>query len=230
MQKPKLILVGMILLLVFFTFGCGEDSQSVDNEKMKIGELNYEIVDTSAENLPGGLAEWYQDNYKKEGLHSTNLDGGTYLLVSAGEKPTGGYEIQKLVLTGTDQVINVSASLRVPGKDEMVTEALTYPSILVKIPKDSREFELAELTENAPEKHEVKKDTGTYVGQIDNNSIEIKISGVPEEKAAKVFRLEDKVKDNFQHFELETDDQVLFSYFENNDGQLVLTSIEKIHN
>jgi len=230
MQKPKLILVGMILLLVFFTFGCGEDSQSVDNEKVKIGELNYEIVDTSTENLPGGLEEWYQDNYKKEGLHTTNLDGSTYLLVSAGEKPTGGYVIEKLVLTGTDQVINVRASLRVPGKDEMVTQALTYPSILVKIQEDNRKFELAELTEDVPEKNEVKKDTGTYVGQIDNNSIEVKISGVPEEKAAKVFRLEDKVRDNFQRFELETDDQVLFSYFENNDGQLVLTSIEKIHN
>ncbi len=37
MQKSKLILVGMSLLLMFFTFGCGEDSQSVNNEKVEMG-------------------------------------------------------------------------------------------------------------------------------------------------------------------------------------------------
>jgi len=73
-----------------------------------------------------------------------------------------------------------------------------------------------------------KKDSGRYVGQIDNNSIEIKISGVPDSIAAKAFRLSEEVKVKFARYALKTNDQIRFTYSLNEYGQGVITEIIKL--
>jgi hypothetical protein len=73
-----------------------------------------------------------------------------------------------------------------------------------------------------------KKDSGRYVGQIDNNSIEIKISGVPDTIAAKAFRLSEEVKVKFNNYGLKTGDQIRFTYSLNEHGQGVITEITKL--
>lgn len=75
---------------------------------------------------------------------------------------------------------------------------------------------------------ETKQDSGTYVGQIDSNSIEIKISGVPEEYSPRAFRFSEEIKAMFDSYGLETNDQVWFSYVVNKDNQNVLKSIDRI--
>ena len=49
-----------------------------------------------------------------------------------GEKPTAGYsiEIQKVKIKGNNASIYVSE--KVPGKDEMVDDVITYPFVQVK--------------------------------------------------------------------------------------------------
>ncbi len=59
---------------------------------------------------------------------------------------------------------------------------------------------------------ELKRDSGTYLGQIDLHSIEIGISGVPEELAPRAFQLSSQVQEEFAGYGLETGDQVKFSY------------------
>lgn len=77
-------------------------------------------------------------------------------------------------------------------------------------------------------KVEVKTDSGRYQGQADNNFIEIKISGVPDEKATKVFMLSEKVKEKFSELKLKTGDEVKFQYYENEHAQPVIVDITKI--
>jgi len=78
------------------------------------------------------------------------------------------------------------------------------------------------------DKPDVKRDSGRYVGQIDNNFIEIKISGVPESMAARSFMLGDKVKSDFGKYGLKKDDQIQFSYTNNSNGQRIIVEIKKI--
>ncbi|KJS82577.1 MAG: hypothetical protein JM58_14570 [Peptococcaceae bacterium BICA1-8] len=230
-MKRKLVVMILLISFAFLLLSCNNEVKETQKLQPQLGELQYEVVDTSSqESLPSELADWYQKNYNKEGLYSFDYKENTYLLLSLGEKPTAGYGIDSLVLIGTDQEIKVNASLRVPAPDEMVAQVLTYPNILVKIEKDSRKSTLVELTEISVEKEPVQKDSGTYIGLINNNSIEIKISGVPDEISARAFQLADKVKDDFENFGLKTGDQVHFTFYKNNNGQLVLTSIEKIQN
>lgn len=75
---------------------------------------------------------------------------------------------------------------------------------------------------------QTKIDTGRYVGQIDSNSIEIRLSGVPDEISAKAFRLNDSLKANFQAYALQKDDQIKFSFIPQNEGQPVIINIEKL--
>ncbi|MBC2727070.1 hypothetical protein [Desulfosporosinus sp.] len=75
---------------------------------------------------------------------------------------------------------------------------------------------------------QTKNDTGRYVGQIDNNSIEILISGVPEELSAKAFKLSDSVKANFHTYALQKNDQVKITFIPQNEGQPIITKIEKL--
>lgn len=86
-----------------------------------------------------------------------------------------------------------------------------------------------EIQKSAPERaDDVKTDSGRYTGQADSNFIEIKISGVPDEKAAKVFMLSENLKKSFSDLGLETGDAVRFDYYVNEHQQNVLVKIEKI--
>ena len=76
---------------------------------------------------------------------------------------------------------------------------------------------------------DVMTDSGTYVGQVDNNHIEIKISGVPLEIASKVFIADEDIKSTIEE-EIKEEDQVKFEYYLNEDDVGVIVDIEKIVN
>lgn len=77
----------------------------------------------------------------------------------------------------------------------------------------------------------IKTDSGSYVGQADNNSVEIRISGVQDnELAFRVFKISEEVRLTFESLSLNKDDQVKFSYYEEDIGQPVLVKIERISN
>lgn len=75
---------------------------------------------------------------------------------------------------------------------------------------------------------ETKTDSDSYQGQADSNFIEIKISGVPDKLASKVFMLSEEVKAGFEKLNLQKDNNIRFEYFENENKQKVIVKIEKI--
>lgn len=75
----------------------------------------------------------------------------------------------------------------------------------------------------------IKTDTGTYTGQVDNNSIEIRISGVQDESIAhRVFKISDEVRPTFEGMALEEGDMIKFQYYDVENQQPVLVSIERM--
>jgi hypothetical protein len=75
---------------------------------------------------------------------------------------------------------------------------------------------------------EMKTDSGRYIGQADNNFFEVKISGVPDEKASMVFMISDKVRTNFESLNLQQGQVIKIKYTPNEYGQNVVDSIESI--
>lgn len=77
----------------------------------------------------------------------------------------------------------------------------------------------------------IKTDSGSYVGQVDNNSIEIRISGVQDDEMAfRVYKISDEVRSIFESLSLNENDEVKFSYYQEEIGQPVLVEIERIKN
>lgn len=87
-----------------------------------------------------------------------------------------------------------------------------------------------ENSQHEKQQEQTKTDSGRFTGRIDNNSIEIKISGVPEEKAARAFQLSEDLKANFENLELKSGDEIKFNYIPKEDSNDLITKIEKINN
>ena len=86
-------------------------------------KLEYEILnDSKIKNI----------KYKKSGYIYEIKDESVIYTIVMGEKPTAGYsiEIQKVKIKGNNASIYVSE--KVPGKDEMVDDVITYPFVQVK--------------------------------------------------------------------------------------------------
>ena len=75
---------------------------------------------------------------------------------------------------------------------------------------------------------DIKIDAGQYMGQIDSNSIEVRIVGIqPEEEAFKAFRLSDEVKENFDGYSLNENDFIILKYKIDNNGVGVIYEIQR---
>jgi hypothetical protein len=80
------------------------------------------------------LFSWYQANHKTRGVHFKNHDGAVYILAAAGEKPTGGYgiDVEGVYLEGPGKVV-VETDVTSPDPGMMVTQVITYPSVLIRV-------------------------------------------------------------------------------------------------
>lgn len=96
--------------------------------------LDYKVLTREDIAKSKELLKWYEENHKRKGIHRRIVGSATFILVSGGEKPTGGYtlDIDSVILT-TEGKISVTAHVRKPSPDMMVTQALTYPHKLLRL-------------------------------------------------------------------------------------------------
>ena len=75
---------------------------------------------------------------------------------------------------------------------------------------------------------DIRIDSGRFSGRADNNFIEIKISGVPEEMSYRTFMLSEELKKDFDSFNFQIDEVVNFKYTVNEHDQGVIFDISRI--
>ncbi|MDW7672481.1 MAG: stalk domain-containing protein [Bacillota bacterium] len=93
--------------------------------------IEFETVDPGA--LPDDLAAWVEENRLNQGIHSRPEGDWIYAMASGGERPTGGYIMKVLTVSEVQPgEVYVEAELEIPGIEEMVTMALTYPSEIIR--------------------------------------------------------------------------------------------------
>lgn len=68
---------------------------------------------------------------------------------------------------------------------------------------------------------------GIYTGQIDSNSIEIKISGSLKETSYRAFALSEELKDTFGKMELNPNEIVKIKFVEREEQQPLILKIER---
>jgi hypothetical protein len=82
---------------------------------------------TLPDELPAEVQAWVDTSINDFGGQTFVYEDVLYLLVTYGEKSTGGYSVEITDITEEEGKLIVTADFSEPGEDEMVTQALTYP-------------------------------------------------------------------------------------------------------
>lgn len=137
MKKTSLILVGILILSLLGLAGCSY----LQSKKAEAGDsIDFEVVDPYSEEAE--IADWYEEFMQIKGIHRLDRGGFTYILVSDGEKTSGGYVLDIEAVSADAETLKVEAVLTSPGPDDMTITVITYPAALIRIEEDPRAVEL----------------------------------------------------------------------------------------
>lgn len=224
-MKRFVVILTIILLFFSTLIGCQEQNKDNNGNKNK-NSIEYEVI-KDMDTLPPNIPLFIESMKKEKGF--TNIEfinkDLNVLVVTSGEKPTGGYGINVGSIAEEEgQVLKIIVNERVPEEGSVVTEALTYPYVVIKIPEKYDSFKVEnkegeEFKYIAINRVNISEE-GVYLGQLDNNSIEIEING-----DARTFILTEETKDDIDN--LKENSEVKFTYYLNEKNQLVLNEINK---
>ncbi len=133
--------------------------------------VKFETVSQETINGNELLINMYSNNRKTRGIYHL-IDGDyIYVLVSAGEKLTGGYSVAIDSITEvTPGTAYIHATLNSPGKGSIVTQVLTYPSVMVKFEKgaiNNFQWDLSgEIKTDEAERNEITELVQNFGGQL----------------------------------------------------------------
>ncbi|MFT4145154.1 MAG: stalk domain-containing protein [Mobilitalea sp.] len=107
---------------------------SITRDNTSVKEVAYTEISKDAIAKNKAVLNWYNANYKKEGVSFKKENNVIYVLVGAGKKPTGGYTmgIDKITYASSTKAY-VAAYVKSPSPDMMVTQVETYPHMLIKL-------------------------------------------------------------------------------------------------
>ncbi|NLN07307.1 MAG: protease complex subunit PrcB family protein [Firmicutes bacterium] len=117
---------------------------SAVNEKEDdfVGKVNFRqgIYRPDFDSLPEEIQNWVNCSLTVPAVQEKDYYGYRFVLVTEGVKPTGGYGVTITEARPKDGMLQVLVKSVQPGKDDMVTMALTYPYDLVIV--ENRELPL----------------------------------------------------------------------------------------
>ena len=129
MKKRLKTIITLLLIIttVFELTGCKKDEMEIK----KLRDLEFTVVEEA--DLPKELKEIIDEKKEKPlRLHYSNKDS-LYIVVGYGKQNSGGYSIAVEELFLTDNAIYFDTNLIGPSQDDLVTQGVTYPYIVVKL-------------------------------------------------------------------------------------------------
>lgn len=123
-MKRKCFLILLIVTCLFIFTGCNKNNKT----KLTEGTDFY---------IRGEFTGKYLDVTKRGYYIDTlNQPNAPYLyVICMGEKNTGGYSLKVKEVNINDEKTEIIVEEVVPGEDEIVAMAFTYPTIIVEFPK-----------------------------------------------------------------------------------------------
>ncbi len=220
----KILAIVLVSLMVFSIVGCTKDdpNNGENGQGITVNKIDYKVVE-DINSLSEDLVPIAEGAKSQRGFINFKNETYNYILISSGEKPTGGYGITIKSVEDVEGTASIVIEETAPEKDAMVTEALTYPYIILDMPMESQSFrvtnEAGEELKSISINEVILTETGIYVGQIDNNFIEVTTESGPN-----VFMISDETRDAIGMLDENT--HLELTYYKNENGQLVLTEIE----
>lgn len=107
--------------------GCAKESTEVK----KIKDLEFTVVEDA--DLPGELKEIIDEKKEEPFKLSYSNKDYLYIVVGYGKQNSGGYSISVDELYLTDNAVYINTNLIGPSQEDMVSQGVTYPYVVVKL-------------------------------------------------------------------------------------------------
>lgn len=116
----KFLPVVMILIFtLIFVSGCMESTAQSEQPEP--------VEEYLTDELPAEVQNWIEESRKDFASQTLTHENILYLLITYGEKPTGGYDVEIIDINEEGGRLVVNVLFTEPAEDEMVTQVLTYP-------------------------------------------------------------------------------------------------------
>lgn len=92
--------------------------------------MSYRVIDET--DAPPVIQEWLKTNKQIENFTFVYVEGKSYVVITRGEKKTGGYGI-KLDEVNENSKILIRVEYFDPEPDEIVIQVVTYPYIIIEL-------------------------------------------------------------------------------------------------
>ncbi len=122
-----LLLLLTILITSLGITGCKKENTEVK----KIKDLEFTTVEDAE--LPGELKEIIDEKKEEPFKLSYSNKDNLYIVVGYGKQNSGGYSISVDELYLTSNAIYINTTLIGPSKEDMVSQGVTYPYVVVKL-------------------------------------------------------------------------------------------------
>lgn len=141
MVLRQVILMGCFVLILAFT-GCGSEtdgskgsSESDAAAKPDSSKAQVEFRQEPVEQLPEEVKNHFDRlTSSPQGGHASIPHGSRiFLIVSAGQRPTGGYQVKITDIVRKGETVHIYAEEIAPAEGSTVTQAITYPAAVVSI-------------------------------------------------------------------------------------------------
>ncbi len=116
----------MLASTILFVYGCGEPGTMEE-------DIRPEDPINDNDGHPAEIEEWIENSRETFGGQTRLYNDELYILVTYGEKPTGGFDVEIAAVVEQEEKLVVTANFSEPGEDKVVTQALTYPYDLVVV-------------------------------------------------------------------------------------------------
>lgn len=126
-MRFKIIILFFTLMITVLGFcGCKKD----DTEIKKLKDLEFTVVEDA--DLPGELKEIIDEKKEEPFKLSYSNKDYLYIVVGYGKQNSGGYSISVDDLYLTSNAIYINTTLIGPTEEDMVSQGVTYPYVVVK--------------------------------------------------------------------------------------------------
>lgn len=107
------------------------------NEQHEINEdLRDRMRIVEEATVPESVREWFEEFGNEEGAYIHQHPDATYIKINAGERPTGGYGIRVVDYDEDEYPRVIYIEYMVPGDEDVVTQAIAYPTVILQIDTD----------------------------------------------------------------------------------------------
>lgn len=203
----KILLITLMAIIMLAAAGCGGGEEEPVDEVEPISGLIYAIEENAIlvigdiDNVNIPRVEWFEQG--KRAVYFTLTE--------------------ETVIESEGEVVTVDQLAR--GQ----RVAVYHPGVLAEsYPEQGGALKVVILDSSAAENFSI--DSGRYMGQVETELIEVKISGTPDELPARSFRLTAEAARLVNELALDVEEEILFRYLPDQESDGLIFDLERIIN